>query len=66
MSFTVIGDAVNTSRQLQERARGCQMLVCQRVNRMVRGYVVAWGVGVVELKGYPQHMAAFEVVAAHV
>jgi class 3 adenylate cyclase len=66
MSFTVIGDAVNVSRRLQERARGGQILVCQQVYRQVRGYVEARSVGELKLKGCPQPMPAFEVVAVHV
>ena len=65
MSFTVIGDAVNVSRGLQERARAGQILVCQQVYGLVRGYVEARPVGMVELKGHPQPMPAFEVVTVH-
>jgi len=66
MSFTVIGDAVNVSRHLQEHARGGQILICQQVYGMVRGYVEARPVGVVDIKGHPQPEPAFEVVAVHV
>ena len=66
MSFTVIGDAVNVSRRLQERARGGQVLICQQVCGLVRGYVEARLVGMVELKGHPQPEPAFEVVAVNV
>jgi len=66
MSFTVIGDAVNVSRRLQEHARGGQILICQQVYGLVRGYVEARPVGMMELKGHPQPEPAFEVVAVHV
>jgi class 3 adenylate cyclase len=66
MSFTVIGDAVNKSRRLQECAQGGQVLICQQVFGLVRGYVEARPVGIVELKGHPQPEPAFEVVAVHV
>jgi len=66
MNFTVIGDAVNISRRLQEHARGGQILICQQVYGLVRGYIEARLVGMVELKGHPQSEPAFEVVAVHV
>jgi len=66
MSFTVIGDAVNMSRRLQEHAHGGQILICQQVCGLVRGYVEARPVGMVELKGHPQPEPAFEVMAVHV
>jgi class 3 adenylate cyclase/DNA-binding response OmpR family regulator len=66
MSFTVIGDAVNVSRRLQEVARGGQILICQQVYGLVRGYVEARPVGVVELRGRPRPEPVLEVVAVHV
>lgn len=66
MSFTVIGDAVNMSRRLQEHAQGGQILVCQQVYGLVRGYVEARMVGMVELKGHPQPEPAFEVLGLRV
>lgn len=66
MSFTVIGDAVNVSRRLQEHAQGGQILICQQVHSLVKGYVEARPVGVVKLKGHPQPELAFEVLAVHV
>jgi class 3 adenylate cyclase/DNA-binding response OmpR family regulator len=66
MNFTVIGDAVNMSRRLQECAQGGQVLICQQVYGLVRGYVEARPVGMVDLKGHPQPEPAFEVVAVHV
>lgn len=66
MNFTVIGDAVNVSRRLQERARGGQILICQQVYGMVQGYVEARSVGVVEIKGHSQPEPAFEVLAVSV
>jgi adenylate cyclase len=66
MSFTVIGDAVNMSRRLQEHAQGGQILICQQVYGLVRGYVEARMVGMVELKGHPQPEPAFEVLGLRV
>lgn len=66
VSFTVIGDAVNTSRQLQERARGGQILICQRVYGVVRNHVETRPAGVVELKGHLQPVPVFEVMAVRV
>ena len=66
MSFTVIGDTVNMSRRLQETARGGQVLICQQVYGLVRGYVEARPVGMVELKGHANPEPVYEVVAMHV
>ncbi len=66
MSFTVVGDAVNVSRRLQEHAREGQILICQQVCGLVRGYVETRPVGMVELKGHPQPEPVFEVVAVYV
>jgi len=66
MNFTVIGDAVNMSRRLQEHAHGGQVLICQQVYGLVRGYVEARPVGMVALKGHSQSEPAFELVAVRV
>ena len=66
MNFTVIGDAVNMSRRLQEHAHGGQVLICQQVYGLVRGYVEARAVGMVALKGHSQSEPAFELVAVRV
>jgi len=66
MNFTVIGDAVNVSRRLQERAHGGQILICQQVYSLVRDYVETRLVGMAELKGHPQPEPVFEVVTVHV
>jgi len=66
MSFTVIGDAVNVSRCLQEHAHGGQILICQRVHDLVQDYVETRPVGEVEIKGHPQPEPVFEVVAVRV
>jgi adenylate cyclase len=66
MSYTVIGDVVNVSRRLQERARAGQILICRHVHKLVRSFVEVRSVGMVELKGHSQPEAAFEVVAVRV
>ena len=66
MSFTVIGDAVNVSRCLQEHAQGGQILICQRVHDLVQDHVETQPVGEVEIKGHPQPEPVFEVVAVRV
>ncbi|MFL7792109.1 MAG: response regulator [Anaerolineae bacterium] len=63
MSFTVIGDAVNVSRRLQEQARGGQVLLSQQAYGLVQDYVKAELVGLVEFKGHSQPEPIFEVVA---
>jgi len=63
MSYTVIGDAVNVSRRLQEHARGGQILVCQQVYQMVREHVEAQSVGAMRIKGHKQPVPTFEIIA---
>ena len=63
MSFTVIGDAVNVSRRLQENAQAGQVLICRRVYELVRDYVKAQPMEAMELKGHPQPELVFKVVA---
>jgi class 3 adenylate cyclase len=65
MNFTVIGDAVNVSRRLQERAHEGQILICRQVYKSVRECVEAHPVGMMRLKGHSQPEPAFEVVAVH-
>jgi len=65
MSYTVIGDTVNVSRRLQERAGAGQILICQHVYKLVQGSIEARSVGMMEIKGHPQPLPAFEVVAVH-
>jgi len=64
MNFTVIGDAVNVSRQLQEHADEGQILISQQVYGLVHDYVEARPVGMMSIKGHPQPEPAFEVVSA--
>ena len=66
MSYTVIGDPVNTCRRLQEHAQGGQILICQQVYGLVRERVEARPVGRVEIKGHPRPEPAFEVLAVRV
>jgi class 3 adenylate cyclase/DNA-binding response OmpR family regulator len=65
MNFTVIGDAVNVSRRLQEQARGGQILITQQVYGLAQDYIEAEMVGLVEVKGHAQPEPVFEVVAVH-
>lgn len=65
MNFTVIGDAVNVGRRLQEQARGGQILVTQQVYGSAQDYIKAEMVGLVEFKGHSQPEPVFEVVAVH-
>ena len=65
MTFTVIGDAVNVSRRLQEQARGGQVLICQQLYRLVQDRIEARPAGVVEIKGHQQPEPIYKVVAVH-
>ncbi|NLE43783.1 MAG: response regulator [Chloroflexi bacterium] len=62
MNFTVIGDAVNVSRRLQEHAKGGQILINVQAYESVRGYVNVRPIGMLEIKGHPQPEPIFEIV----
>jgi len=62
MSFTVVGDAVNLGRRLQEHARPGQTLLSQGAYQLVRGQVEARPVGALEIKGRDQPEPAFELL----
>ena len=63
MNFTVIGDAVNVSRRLQEHARGGQILISRSVYEDVHTEVEAKPVGMVQLKGHTKPEPVFEITA---
>jgi class 3 adenylate cyclase/DNA-binding response OmpR family regulator len=65
MNFTVIGDAVNVGRRLQEQARGGQILVTQQVYGLAQDYIKAEMAGLIEVKGHSQPEPVFEVLAVH-
>jgi adenylate cyclase len=62
MNYTVIGDAVNKVKRLQENARGGQILISQVTYLMVQEYVEARSLGQVHLKGQPYPEVVYEVV----
>jgi class 3 adenylate cyclase/FixJ family two-component response regulator len=62
MNFTVIGDAVNVGRRLQQNARGGQILISRRVHEAVQGSVEAVPAGRLDFKGHAQPQPVFEVV----
>ena len=63
MNFTVIGDAVNVGRRLQEQAHGGQILVTQQVYGLAQDYIKAEMAGLIEVKGHAQPEPVFEVVS---
>lgn len=63
MNFTVIGDAVNVGRRLQEQAQGGQVLVTQQVYGLAQDYVKAEMAGLIEVKGHAQPEPVFEIVS---
>lgn len=62
MSFTVVGDAVNLGRRLQEHARGGQTLLSQWAYQLVRSQVEARPAGALEIKGRSRPEPAFELL----
>jgi class 3 adenylate cyclase/DNA-binding response OmpR family regulator len=63
MNFTIVGDAVNKAKRLQENAHGGQILIGQETYRLVRYEVQARYVGQVQLKGQVQPEPVYELLS---
>lgn len=63
MNFTVIGDPVNVSRQLQEHAQGGQILISQPVCDVMEDGVATKSLGPIDIKGHPDPEPAYEVIS---
>jgi class 3 adenylate cyclase/DNA-binding response OmpR family regulator len=62
MNYTVIGDAVNKVKRLQEQAKGGQILISQVTYHMVQEYIQAKSLGNVHLKGQPHPEVVYELL----
>jgi class 3 adenylate cyclase/DNA-binding response OmpR family regulator len=62
MNYTIIGDAVNKVKRLQENAKGGQVLISQETYFLVQSYVEARSVGSLTLKGQSQPEPVYEVL----
>lgn len=62
MNYTVIGDAVNKVKRLQESARGGQILISQETYYLVQDQVRAECVGDIRLKGQSQAEPVYQVL----
>lgn len=62
MNYTVIGDAVNRTKRLQEIASGGQILISQVTYNMVQEYIQARSLGDVQLKGQSFPETLYEVL----
>jgi class 3 adenylate cyclase/DNA-binding response OmpR family regulator len=62
MNYTIIGDAVNKVKRLQENAKGGQVLISQETFHMVQSYIEARSVGSLTLKGQSQPEPVYEVL----
>ncbi len=63
MNFTIVGDAVNKAKRLQENAQGGQILIGQETYRLVRYEVQARYMGKVQLKGQVQPEPVYELLS---
>ncbi len=61
MNYTVIGDAVNKVKRLQEVAKGGQLLISQLTYHLVQEYIEAESMGEVQLKGQPYPETVYQV-----
>jgi class 3 adenylate cyclase/FixJ family two-component response regulator len=64
MNYTAIGDAVNVTKRLQERAAPGQVLITAEVYERVREMVTAESVGELSVKGRHQSVQVFELRSA--
>jgi class 3 adenylate cyclase len=62
MNFTIIGDAVNKAKRLQENAEGGQILIAQETYELIKPHVQAQFVGEIHLKGQTQAEPLYEVL----
>ncbi|MCG3208416.1 MAG: Chemotaxis response regulator protein-glutamate methylesterase [Anaerolineae bacterium] len=62
MNYTVIGDAVNRVKRLQENAKGGQILISQITYHMVQEYIEARSLGDIQLKGQSYPEMIYEVL----
>ncbi len=65
MNFTVMGDAVNKSKRLQENAKGGQILISAEVYNLVKDYIRGRSVGNILLKGQKKAELVYEVLAVN-
>ncbi|HID51237.1 MAG TPA: hypothetical protein EYP41_04255 [Anaerolineae bacterium] len=61
MNYTVIGDAVNQAKRLQEIARPGQILISQSTYNLTRKHVYAFPLGGFQLRGRQQETHIFHV-----
>ena len=61
MNYTVIGDAVNQAKRLQEMARPGQILISQSTYDLTRKHVYAFPLGSFQLRGRQQETHIFHV-----
>jgi class 3 adenylate cyclase len=61
MNYTAIGDAVNVTKRLQERAAPGQVLISAEVYERVREMVTAESIGELAVKGRHQPVQVFEL-----
>lgn len=62
MNYTIIGDAVNRAKRLQELAQGGQILINQATYHLVQEYIEARSLGNRHLKGQPTSEMIYEVL----
>ncbi len=63
MNYTVIGDAVNVAKRLQEQAAPGQILITDRVLTALGDSVRTRSLGTIQVKGRQQPVAVFEVLS---
>ncbi len=61
MNYTIIGDAVNQAKRLQEMARPGQILISQSTHDLTKKHVYAFPLGSFQLRGRQQETHVFHV-----
>jgi len=62
MNFTIIGDAVNKVKRLQENAKGGQILIDEETYHLIQKHIRVKSVGQIHLKGQKKPEPVYEVL----
>jgi class 3 adenylate cyclase/tetratricopeptide (TPR) repeat protein len=63
MDYTAVGDTTNVAARLQQAAAPGQIVISEATHRLVAGYCTTHALGELSLKGKPEPMRAWEVIA---
>jgi class 3 adenylate cyclase len=65
MNYTIIGDAVNLAKRLQEHAKGGQIILSQAAYTAVKDFITAEDLGLIAVKGRVATEHIYELITLH-